>query len=89
MAEGLQEAGASSHGRASVIGTTLTKIIQRFIGLSSIFTHSCYSKPFLSEKMQFSCRPRDAGRVANNATHNNQEILVQQTQNVPEKHADG
>lgn len=73
--------------RASVICATLTTIMLRFIGLSGMFTHSCYetahNKLVLSEKMPFSYRPGDAGRVANKATCNNRKILVQQTQTIP------
>lgn len=54
-------------------------IIQGF--LSSVFPH-CYfrmshNNPSLREKMQFYCRPRHEGRVANNATCNNQKTLAQ------------
>lgn len=77
--------------RATVICASLKKIIQSFVGLSSLFTHCCYemvhNKPTLTEKMQFGCKPRDVGRVANNATCNNQKILVQQTQNISWEHA--
>lgn len=77
---------------ASDICATPTKMTQRFIGLSGIFARLCYkaahNTAIWSAKMQFSCRPRDAGRVANNATCSNRKILVKPTQSTPEEHAD-